>query len=192
MRFSTLIVTLYLANVTQCYVASDTIRADNNSCITVEQIEVVQSGLLHYLQQNNLSFPGDFPKPKDLRGKEPKECVPKNVSHAAADAMVRISKEHGFENRYAELMGHPPALLFKRARDCPSIEKNTQNRAENTWSCYSAPHYNACKNCVALTTVGFIAGVGVCLAKKVDETVPCCVVAATVFISAYSNTCLNK
>jgi hypothetical protein len=33
---------------------------------------------------------------------------------------------------------------------------------------------------------------GVCFAKKLEETVPCCVLAATVFLGTYSGACLSR
>jgi hypothetical protein len=192
MRFSSLVTAFSLAAFAQCYAVSEETTAGKNSCITVEQIEATHGGLLYLSQQYDFPFPGEFPDPKDFRGKESKECVPESVSYAAADAMVRVSKEHDFESKYAELMGPSPAQLFKRARTCSAIRDDAEKRAASTWSCRSAPHFDKCKGCTGLTTVGFISGVGVCLAKNVEEAVPCCVLAATVFISTYSNVCLNK
>ena len=192
MRFSSLVTALSLAAIAQCYVASEATTADKNGCITVEQIEATHGGMLYLSQHYDFPFPGEFPDPKDFRGKESKECVPESVSHAAANAMVRVSKEYDFESKYAELMGRSPALLFKRARTCPEIQDNTEQRAASTWSCRSAPHFDKCKSCTGITTVGFISGVGVCLAKKVEEAVPCCVLAATVYLGTYANVCLNK
>ena len=192
MRFSSLVTALSLAAIAQCYVASEATTADKNGCITVEQIQSAHDGLLYLSQQYDFPFTGEFPDPKNFRGKESKECVLESVSHAAADAMVKASKEYDFESKYADLMGRSPALLFKRARTCPEIQDDAEKRAASTWSCRSAPHFGKCKSCTGLTTVGFISGMGVCFTKKLEEAVPCCVLAATVYLGTYANVCLNK
>ncbi|KAI0617420.1 hypothetical protein TUN199_10585 [Pyrenophora tritici-repentis] len=130
MRFSSLVPALCFAVVAQCYVASEAATADKNGCITVEQIEAAHGGLLYLSEHHDFPFPREFPDLKDFRGKESKECVQESVSHAAADAMVRVSKEYGFESKYAELVGRSPDHLFKRARTCPEIRDDSIKRAQ--------------------------------------------------------------
>ncbi|EFQ93845.1 hypothetical protein CFE70_003269 [Pyrenophora teres f. teres 0-1] len=192
MRFSSIVAALSLAVIAQCYAISEATTADKHSCVTGEQILATHYGLEYLSKQYDIPFPEEFPNLDEIRDKAPNECVVESVSHAAADAMVRISKEHDFESKYAELVGRSPARLFRRSRSCPEIRDETPKMTESTWSCRSAPNFSRCKSCTGLTTLGFFASMGVCFAKKLEETVPCCVLAATIYVGTYSHICLYK
>ena len=192
MRFSSLLTALSLAAIAQCLVASNATTVDKKGCITADQIEATYNGMLYLTQQYDIPFPADFPDTKDFLGKESKECVPESVTIAAANSMSRVSKEHDLESKYAQLTARSPAQLFKRTRTCKEMEDESQMSTSNTWSCRSAPSFSSCKGCVALATLGFLSGIAVCTSKQVIEAVPCCVLATTVYIGAYSNVCLKK
>ncbi|EOA89813.1 hypothetical protein ACJQWK_02471 [Exserohilum turcicum] len=192
MRFSSFVTALSLASTAQCYVVSAATAVNKTGCVTAEHIEIMRDGLLHLSQEYKFPFPEGFPHPSDLRGKDPNECVPESASDAVTDALVRASKVFDFESKYAEYMGHPTTQLAKRARTCQDIEQSAEQRTASTWSCRSAPHFNACKSCTALSTVGYISYIGVCLSKQLTETVPCCILGTTIYIAAYSNVCLSK
>ena len=199
MQFSLLATALlFLAAIARCAVVSKTNPTDNNGCITVDQIEGVHAGLMHLSNHYRFPFPADFPDLTHIRTMKLNDCVEKSIAEAAASSMSNVGKKYDFESKYAEFMGrqakgtvHAPALLFKRIRDCPAIGTDTKAAANHTWSCTSAPHFNSCKTCVGFATLGFMASIGVCTAKKLEETVPCCIVSAMAFLSTYSNTCLR-
>lgn len=197
MHFSPFIVTLVFAAST---IASDAIPARNQDCVTVETIQAIHSGLEAISAKFDIPFPADFPDLSSISTQDAKSCVPRSLSNATTDVMVKISLEHDFEQKLFDMQalkarrtGSSGIQLFKRARSCQEIETSTEQRVSSQYSCDSAPHPGLCRTCANLSTGTLVSAVAVCGFKDtVAESLACCATAALAFATYYSQNCLTK
>jgi hypothetical protein len=199
MHFSPLIAALVLTATTRFSFASTVIPAEKYDCVTVEDIEGAHGSLWDLSKKYNFPFPEDFPNLDAIRQEHPRACAPEGLIQAVADVMIKVGTEHDFESKLAEMEAFQPerttpahSLLDKRARSCPEVRDDTKAKAYSSWSCNSALHPDKCRSCTNFVSFLFAGNIGVCLAKNPEEGFPCCAVAATQFLSKYTQDCLER
>ncbi|KAG6001171.1 hypothetical protein E4U21_004629 [Claviceps maximensis] len=130
-------------------------------------------------------------------------CLPSSISDPYVENVIRLAKDQNLVEKFEKQLRTPPPgrhttqardlthSLDKRIRSCPEMKQSAIDY-QKIWSCDAAQNPDHCRSCSGHIATNLIFACVACAAKMNYEAPFCCVAAASVFVTAYTQVCLTK